>query len=36
MYYIGSITKGKSGKPDTTFVMLDEDLLAMAAGKLNP
>ncbi len=33
---IGKITKGKEGKPDATFVMLDEDLLSLAAGKLNP
>lgn len=32
---IGKITKGKEGKPDTTFVMLDDDLLLLAAGKLN-
>lgn len=33
---IGKITEGKEGKPDTTFVMLDEDLVQLAAGKLNP
>ncbi len=30
------MTKGKEGKPDTTFVMLDDDFMLLAAGKLNP
>ena len=33
---IGKITKGKEGTPDATFIMLDDDLMDMAAGKLNP
>ena len=27
---IGKVTKGKEGKADTTFVMLDEDFVKMA------
>lgn len=32
----GSIAAGKVGSPDATFVMLDDDLAAIADGKLNP
>ena len=34
----GRITEGKIDglKPDCTFVMLDDDFVALAAGKLNP
>ena len=32
----GKISKGKEGTIDTTFVMLDDDILQLAAGKLNP
>ena len=32
----GKIIEGKEGKIDTTFVMLDDDILQLAAGKLNP
>eukprot|EP00117_Sycon_ciliatum_P023066 scpid107572/ scgid19710/ Non-specific lipid-transfer protein; Propanoyl-CoA C-acyltransferase; SCP-chi; SCPX; Sterol carrier protein 2; Sterol carrier protein X len=32
----GSFDIGKKGKADTTFVMMDEDILAMSQGKLNP
>jgi len=33
---IGSVKKGKEGKADSTFSMLDDDLFNMANGKLNP
>jgi hypothetical protein len=32
----GSVKKGKEGKADCTFSMLDKDLISMADGKLNP
>ena len=32
---IGKITAGKEGTADTTFIILDEDFLQLAAGKLN-
>lgn len=32
----GSITKGKEGKADATFVMVDSDAVALFDGKLNP
>lgn len=32
----GSIKKGKEGKEDATFIILDDDLIAMAQGKLHP
>ncbi len=32
----GKITLGKEGKPDATFVMLDDDFMKLAAGKLKP
>ena len=35
-HIIGKVTKGKEGKPDTTFTMLDEDFLLLIDGKLNP
>ena len=31
----GSVKEGKQGKADCTFIMLDEDIMAMAAGKLD-
>lgn len=31
-----SIAKGKVGTADATFAMLDDDMIAMAQGKLNP
>jgi len=34
--FLGAIAKGKEGKPDATFTMLDDDFLELAAGKLNP
>jgi hypothetical protein len=30
------VKKGKEGKADATFSMLDDDLVLMADGKLNP
>ena len=30
----GKITKGKEGRPDATFVMLDSDFMKMINGKL--
>ena len=36
IYIKGSVKKGKDGKEDATFSMLDEDLFSMANGKLNP
>lgn len=32
----GSIAKGKQGTADTVFIMADDDLIAVAQGKLNP
>eukprot|EP01017_Pseudomicrothorax_dubius_P001104 TRINITY_DN0_c351_g1_i1.p1 TRINITY_DN0_c351_g1~~TRINITY_DN0_c351_g1_i1.p1 ORF type:complete len:119 (-),score=38.60 TRINITY_DN0_c351_g1_i1:56-412(-) len=32
----GSIKKGKEGSADATFIMLDDDLISMAEGKLHP
>lgn len=32
----GSVKKGKEGKADCTFTMVDKDLISMAEGKLNP
>eukprot|EP00358_Blepharisma_japonicum_P006805 CAMPEP_0202941474 /NCGR_PEP_ID=MMETSP1395-20130829/1599_1 /ASSEMBLY_ACC=CAM_ASM_000871 /TAXON_ID=5961 /ORGANISM="Blepharisma japonicum, Strain Stock R1072" /LENGTH=118 /DNA_ID=CAMNT_0049636727 /DNA_START=715 /DNA_END=1071 /DNA_ORIENTATION=- len=32
----GSVTKGRVGSADATFTMADDDLIAVAAGKLNP
>lgn len=32
----GSFANGKVGKADATFTILDQDILDMAAGKLNP
>ena len=32
----GKITIGKEGKADATFVMLDDDLMKLTAGKLKP
>ncbi len=32
----GKITKGKEGKPDTTFVILDDDLVGVLSQKTNP
>lgn len=32
----GSYTKGKAGKPDATFTMLDDTLISLTEGKLNP
>lgn len=32
----GSFANGKVGKADATFVILDNDIIAMASGKLNP
>jgi len=34
--FLGAIAKGKEGKPDATFTMLDDDFMELAAGKLNP
>ena len=34
--WLGSVKKGKEGKADATFTMLDKDLMSMADGKLNP
>ena len=31
----GSVKVGKHGKADATFIMLDDDIMAMAAGKLD-
>ena len=31
----GSVKEGKHGKADATFIMLDDDIMAMAAGKLD-
>ena len=31
----GSVKTGKHGKADCTFIMLDDDIMAMAAGKLD-
>ncbi len=33
---LGSVKKGKDGKADCTFTLLDDDLIKMADGKLNP
>ena len=33
---VGKMTKGLEGKPDTTFVILDDDFMALATGKANP
>ena len=33
---VGKMTKGLEGKPDTTFVILDDDFMALAQGKANP
>ena len=32
----GSITFGKAGKADATFIMLDDDFMKLFAGKLKP
>lgn len=32
----GGVTKGKVGTPDATFIMLDDDLIGIAKGTLNP
>ena len=32
----GAIKKGKEGTADATFILLDDDLIAIAQGKLNP
>ena len=32
----GAFHTGKVGKADATFIMLDDDLIALANGKLNP
>ncbi|CAK92171.1 unnamed protein product (macronuclear) [Paramecium tetraurelia] len=32
----GAISKGKVGTADATFTMIDDDMIAMAQGKLNP
>jgi putative sterol carrier protein len=32
----GSIAQGKVGEADATFIILDDDLVAIADGKLNP
>ena len=32
----GSFANGKVGKADCTFSMMDDDILALASGKLNP
>lgn len=32
----GSISPGKVGSADATFILLDSDLVAIADGKLNP
>ena len=34
--YLGKVIEGKADKFDTTFVMLDDDLLDLFSGKLNP
>ncbi len=33
---IGKVVKGKEGKADTTFIMLDDDFVQLVDGKLNP
>ena len=33
---LGSVKKGREGKADCTFSMIDDDLISMADGKLNP
>ena len=32
----GAISKGQNGKADATFTLLDDDLIAVANGTLNP
>ena len=32
----GAIAFGKEGKPDATFIMLDDDFMKLFAGKLKP
>ena len=32
----GKIVKGKEGKADATFIMLDDDFMKLTAGKLKP
>ena len=32
----GSVARGKVGTPDATFIMLDDDLIGIAKGTLNP
>ncbi len=32
----GKIKKGKEGKADTTFIILDKDMMSLASGKLDP
>ena len=32
---LGKLIRGLEGKPDTTFVILDEDFMALAQGKAN-
>lgn len=34
-FKIGKLVKGKEGTFDATFVMLDDDFVQLAAGKLN-
>jgi hypothetical protein len=34
--FVGSVKKGKEAKADVTFTILDDDLISMADGKLNP
>ena len=32
---IGKIIKGLEGKPDTTFIISDDDFMSLASGKAN-
>jgi len=34
--YLKAIHNGKVGTADATFIILDDDMLALAAGTLNP